>query len=87
MGRTQERFRTPNMWLAAYLLLEGFRHLDIVMADGNQHAEFVFEGGDEIDQAVDEFEIGTAVVEPRGYMKSVSFARKRLRNRMESARL
>lgn len=83
MNETQEQeFRTADMALSAYLILEGFRYDRVEARDGNGRvtAECVFLESGELTAAAEEYELGQVVVEPRDFMRKVAFVRNRMKD-------
>lgn len=76
-----EPFKTADMALAAYLILEGFRHSAVELVHGSgRQAEFVFEDGADIRGAIDEYELGHGSVEPRDFTRKLAFVRNRMKD-------
>jgi Domain of unknown function (DUF5659) len=72
-------YRTSDLALCAFLLLDGHRFREIEKVS-EQQAVMVFEDGDELIEAVREYETGNAEVEPRDFLRKVAFVRNRMRD-------
>lgn len=81
-GTQEQEFRTADMALAAYLILEGFGYESVEARDGNGRvtAEFVFSESGELSAAAHEYELGQVVVEPRDFTRKVAFVRNRMKD-------
>lgn len=81
-GTQETEFKTPDMALAAFLLMEGFRHVRIEVSNGNGRstAQVVFSTEPELHGAVEDYELGQGEVEPRDFMRKVAFVRNRMKD-------
>lgn len=78
-------FHTSDLALCAYLHLEGFGHSRIERVD-DKRAEMVFEDGDDLHGAVEEYRTGNATVEPREFMRKVGWTRGLLLDAVKAGR-
>lgn len=78
-------YRTHDLALCAYLLLDGHRYV-VIERVGPTQAEMVFRDGSELQSAVADFETGNASVEPRDFVRKVAFVRNRLRDAIRNAK-
>jgi hypothetical protein len=67
-------YRTSDLALCSYLHLEGYGHNRVQRVD-EKRAEMVFQDGDGLRDAVQEYLTGNASVEPREMMRKVGWCR------------
>lgn len=71
------------MALAAYLCLEGYRHIRCESINGSHLSQMIFHQEDGMDDAIAEFNTGNATVEPSEFVRKLAWVRTRL---MDSGR-
>lgn len=72
MGTSE--YRTSDLALCAFLHLEGFGFERIEKVDAKR-AEMVFADGEELRDAVMDYQTGNASVEPREFQRKISWVR------------
>lgn len=89
MGRNPStEYATADMALAAFLTLEGYRHTRIdVTRNGSKRptATLVFDADSEMESAVEEYELGHGLIEPRDFMRKVAWVRNRMMDAIRDA--
>lgn len=75
---TDQEFRTKDMALAAFLLVEGYPFLRCEKVRRGL-AEMIFDCDDDLGAAVEEYKTGSATVEPRMFVAKIAFVRTKLR--------
>lgn len=70
-------YRTSDLALCAYLKSEGFGYTRIEKV-AETRAEMIFEDGDDLRNAVMDYQTGNAKVEPREFQQNVGWVRGRL---------
>lgn len=80
MKKDGDVFQTSDLGLAAALSCRGFKLIDLVWGESHK-ATFVFERGEELNSAIEQYWADSLLIEPKAYFSQLKTIKTRLYER------